>query len=116
MGEMYFGLAAATFEWKFGNHKGDFSYRQHSRGAGLSKYVGSLGVEEVPSNIGWLVVFGVCGKAVVDCCSLCLAGGLCLVGCFGGIWLLDKRSEFINLCRHQSKLLLKSLNRNDSMD
>ena len=29
---------------------------------------------------------------------------------------MNKKSEFINACRHQSKLLLKSLKSNDSMD
>ena len=32
------------------------------------------------------------------------------------ICLLNKKSEFINACRHQSKLLLKNLKINDSMD
>ena len=29
---------------------------------------------------------------------------------------MNKKSEFINACRHQSKFLLKNLKRNDSMD
>ena len=32
------------------------------------------------------------------------------------IYILNKKSEFVNACRHQSKLLLKNLKRNVSMD
>ena len=39
-----------------------------------------------------------------------------LIEYFDGIRLLNKRSEFINHCRHKIILLLKSLKRNDSMD
>ena len=56
------------------------------------------------------------GKTNIDRCPLCLEEELHFTEYFDNIWLLNKRSEFINHCRHQNKLLLKSLKRNDSMD
>ena len=52
----------------------------------------------------------------IDRSPLYLAEKLHLIGYFDDIWLLNKRSEFINHCRHQNKLLLKSLKRNSSMN
>ena len=56
------------------------------------------------------------GKTKIDCCPLCLAEKLHLIEYFDDIRLLNKRGEFVNHCRHQNKLRLKSLKRNDSMD
>ena len=47
---------------------------------------------------------------------MCLTEKYHLIEYFNDIRLLNKKSEFINACRHQSKLLLKNLKRNDSMD
>ena len=38
------------------------------------------------------------GKTKIDCCPLCLSKKLHLIEYFDGIRLLNKRSEFINLC------------------
>ena len=56
------------------------------------------------------------GKTEIDRSPFCLAEKLHLIEYFDDIRLLNKRSEFINQCRHQNKLLLKSLKRNNSMD
>ena len=39
-----------------------------------------------------------------------------LIEYFNGIRLLNKKNDFINAFRRQSELLLKNLDRNDSMD
>ena len=56
------------------------------------------------------------GKQKFDRCPFCLAEKLHSTEYFDNIQLLNKRSEFINHCRHQNKLLLKSFKRKDSMD
>ena len=73
-------------------------------------------MRKVPYIIKWSIVEKVHGKTNIDRCPLCLAEKLHLTEYFDDIRLLDKRSEFVNYCRHQNKLLLKSLKRNDSMD
>ena len=82
----------------------------------LSKYVWSLKDAKIPYSIKWYIVEKVYGKTKIDRCPLCLAEKLHLIQYFDDIRLLNKRSEFINHYRHQNKLLLKSLRRNDSMD
>ena len=47
---------------------------------------------------------------------MCLAKKLHLIKYFNETWLLNKRTAFINHCKHQNKLLLKNLKRKDSMD
>ena len=68
------------------------------------------------TSIKWSIMGRVYGKTKTDRCPSCLAEILHLIEYFDDIWLLNKRSEFINHCRHQNNLLLKSLKRNDSMD
>ena len=114
--KIYFGLAATTFEKRFGNHKKDFKHQQHSKNTELWKYIWSSKDVKIPCSIKWLIVEKVHGKTKIDRCPLCLAEKLHLIEYFDDIWLLNKRSEFINHCRDQNKLLLKSLQRNDSMD
>ena len=48
------------------------------------------------------------GKTKTDHCPLCLVKKLHLIEYSDDIRLLNKRSEFINHCRYQNKLLLKS--------
>ena len=114
--KIYFGLAARTFKGRFGNHKKDFNHKQHSKNTELSKYIWSLKDAKIPYSIKWSIVEKVYGKTKIDRCPLCLAEKLHLIEYFDDIRLLNKRSEFINQCRHQNKLLLKSLKRNNSMD
>ena len=45
------------------------------------------------------------GKTKTDRCSFCLAEKLHLTEYFDNIQLVNKRSEFINHCRHQNNLL-----------
>ena len=71
---------------------------------------------KTPYSIKWSIVEKVYGKTKIDRCPLCLTEKLHLIEYFDHIRLLNQRSEFINHCRHQNKLLLKSLKRNDSMD
>ena len=68
------------------------------------------------SIINWSIVAKVKGSKKINYCPLCLTEKYHLIEYFNDIRLLNKKSEFINACRHQSKLLLKSLKSNDSMD
>ena len=114
--KIYFRLAATIFKERFGNHKKDFNHKQHSRNTELSKYIWSLEDAKIPYSIKLSVVEKVYGETKIDNCPLCLAEKLHLIEYFDDIRLLNKTSEFINHCRHQNKLLLKSLKRNNSMD
>ena len=62
------------------------------------------------------IVVKVKGSTKFNYCPLCLTEKYPLKEYFKHIRLLNKKSEFINACRHQSKLILKTLKRNDRMD
>ena len=89
---------------------------QKAYGTELSKYIWSLKDAGTPYTINWSIVAKVKGSTKVNYCPLCLTEKYHLIEYFNDIRLLNKKSEFINACRHQSKLLLKNLKRNDSMD
>ena len=89
--------------------KQDFNHKQHRENTELSKYMWLLKNAKIPYIIKWSIVERVYRKTTIDSCPLCLAEKLNLIEYFDDIQLLNKRSEFINHCRHQYNLLLKSL-------
>ena len=64
--------------------------------------------------IKWSIIRKVYGKTKIDRFPLYLTEKLNLIKYFDDIRLINKKSEFINHCRHQNKF--KSLKRNDSID
>ena len=80
----------------------DFNHKQYINCIELSKYIWSLKDAGTPCTINWSIV------ALTEKCHL--------TEYFNDIRLLNKKSQLINACRHQSKLLIKTLKRNDSMD
>ena len=49
-------------------------------------------------------------------CKLCLTEKFYITASLDDENLLNKKSELVNKCRHQKKLLLCNVKRNDSMD
>ena len=96
--------------------KNYFNSKKHSKNTELSKQIWSLKDPKIPYSIKWLIVEKIQGKTKTDRFPLCLAEKLHLIEYFDDIRLLNKRGEFINHCSPENKLLLKSLQRNDSMD
>ena len=80
----------------------------------VSKYIWSLKDAGTPYTINWSIVAKVKGSVKVNYCPLCLTEKYHLIEYFNDIRLLNKKREFINACRHQSKLLHKNLKRNDT--
>ena len=113
---MYFGVAQTHFKGSFRNHNRDFNDEQYIKSTELSKYIWSLIDAGTPHTINLSIVAKVKGSTKVNYCPLRLTEKYRLIEYFNDIRLLNKKSEFINACRHQSKLLLKNLKRNDSMD
>ena len=84
------------------NHKKDFEHKQQSENIELSKNIWSVKDTKVTNNVKWWIV-----ESSIK---------LNLKEYFDDITLLNKRSEFINHCLHQNKLLLNSLKRNVSIN
>ena len=70
--------------------------------------------------VTWKVVANVFSDTKINFCKLRLTEKVFITNTLNGTQLLNKKSELINACRHQNKLLLKFLKRNnkrhDSMD
>ena len=82
----------------------------------LTKYIWSLKDAGKPYNINWSIVAKVKGSTKINYCPLCLTEKYHLNEYLHDTRLLSKKSKLINACMHQSKLLLKNLKRNDSID
>ena len=114
--KFYFGVAQTPFKERFRNQNRDFNHKQYVNCTELSKYIWLLKDAGTPYIINWSIVAKVKGSTKINYCPLCLTEKYHLIEYFNDIRLLNKKSEFVNACRHQSKLLLKSLKSNDSMD
>ena len=73
------------------------------------------GAQEVPT-IKWSIFRKIHGNIKSDFCNLCLTEKFFTLTNLRDNKLLNKKSEFVNKCCHQSKLLLSSVLCKDSMD
>ena len=80
----------------------------------MSRYVWSLGENNKIPSIKWKIVKIVYSKATSSFCKLCLTEKLFILNALGDDKCLNKKTEFINKCRHQNKLFLKNVK--DNMD
>ena len=100
----------------------DFKHPKYRNGAGLSKYVWELKDAHISPVTEWSIVRKVLSKMQLIFCKLCLSEKFYIIKSLNDPNLLNKKSELVNTCRHQSKLLLKSFKkkrysqRNDTMD
>ena len=108
--KFYFGVAKTPFKER------DFNHKQYIKSTELCKYIWLLKDAKTPYTINWSIVAKVKNSAKINYCLLCLTEKYHLIKYFNDNHLLKKKDDFINACRHQSKLLLKNLKRNDSMD
>ena len=114
--KFYFGVAQTPFKERFRNHSRVFNHKQYIKSTELSKYIWLLKGAGIPYTINWSIVAKLKGSTKINYYPLCLTEENDLTEYFNDIRLLNKKTEFINACRHQSKLLLKNLKRNDSID
>ena len=105
-----------------GNHMRDFKYPKYRNSTELSKYIWELKDANISPEIEWSIVTKVLSKTQLNFCKLCLSEKFYIIKSLNDPNLLNKKSELVNTCRHQSKLLLKSSEKNrysersDTMD
>ena len=114
--KFYYGLAETSFKKRYGNHKRSFIHEQHKNDTELSKYIWDLTSAHKVPTIKWCIVRKIHGNAKSDFCKLCLTEKYFILNNLGDNKLLNKKSEFVNKCHHQKKLLLSSVLCEDSMD
>ena len=107
---------------RFGNHKRDFKHPKYRNSTELSKYIWKLKDANLSVVTEWSIVRKVLPKTQSNFCKLFLFEKFYIIKSLNGPNLLNKKSELVNNCRHQSKLLPKSFKknrysaRNDTMD
>ena len=118
--KFYLGVSEAPFKERFRNHKKEFTHKKYRNSTKFSKYIWQLNDANIVPTVTWKVVAKVFSDTKINFCKLCLTEKVFIINALNDSQLLNKKSELINTCRHQNKLLLKCLKRNnkrhDSMD
>ena len=91
-----------------------FNSEQNKTKTELSKYVWSLKNKNKIPTIKWKILKVIYSKTTSEFYKLYLIEKLYILSDLGDERCLNKKSEFINRCGHQNKLLLQSVK--DSMD
>ena len=107
--KFYTWLSNTPFKKCYNNHKRDFRNRHYEKSTELSKYIWSLQGSGIAFTIHWKILGHVKGMTNRGYCSLCLTEKLWLLHYFDDMHLLNKKSEFISRCRHETKLLISSI-------
>ena len=76
----------------------------------------SLKNQTIISIVKWRIAKRVNSKVSPNYCKLSLTEKFLIIKSFDDCNLLSKRSELVSKCRHQNKLLLRNIKRNDSMN
>ena len=118
--KFYLGVFETPFKERFRNHKKEFTHKKYRNSTELSKYIWQLKDANIAPIVTWRVVAKVFSDTKINFCKLCSTEKLFIINALNDNQLLNKNSELINTCRHQNKLLLKCLKRNnkrhDNMD
>ena len=93
-----------------------FRLKKYSKETELSKYIWELKRENKTAIIKWRILRKIHAKPRFNFCKLYLMEKLYINNSIRDERLLNKKSEFVNKCCHQDKLLLKKLSLKDSMD
>ena len=102
----YLGSAETTFKIRFGNHKKTFKYLKYENDTELSKELWKIKKNGYIPKISWSIhkkclPYNFNTKR----CHLCLNEKL-EIATYPGNDLLNKRSELISKCRHETKYVL----------
>ena len=96
----YIGLADTQFKERYRNHTKDFNHKKYVNNTELAKYVWSLKDSNIIPIIKWEILSKVYGNTKQNMCKLCLTEKLWIINSIDDENLLNKKSEFMNKCRH----------------
>ena len=101
----YYGLTETSFKERYGNRKRSFRYDLYKHDTELLKYIWDLTSTHKVPTIKWVIVRKIHGNTKSDFCKFCLTEKYFILNDLGDKKLLNKKSEFVNKCCHQNKLL-----------
>ena len=114
--KFHYGLRETSVKKRYGNHKMFFIHEQQKNDTELSKYIWDLTSSHKAPTIKWCIFRNIHRNAKSDFCKLSLTEKYFILNNLREKKLLNKKSEFVNKCRPQKKLLLSSVLCEDSMD
>ena len=106
--KLYVGVTETHFKERFGNHTQNFKHPKYRNSIELSNYVWELKDAHISPVIEWSIATKVLSKTQINFCKLCLSEKFYVIKLLNDPNLLNKKSESVNTCRQQSKLLQKS--------
>ena len=114
--KFYIGISEPPWKIRWKNHCRDFTHVRYRTSTKISEYVWDLKDSGKTPSIKWSCLKKVSGRARSNYCRLCLEEKLHILEFDNQDNLLNKRSEFINCCRHQRKYLISNAHKFDSND
>ena len=114
--KFYYPLTEKSFNERYYNHKRSFRNEWYKNDTELFKYIWDLTSAYKVPTIKWSIVRKIHGNTKSGFCKLYLTEKYFILNDLWDKKLLNKKSEFFNKCRQQSKLLLNSVWSKDSMD
>ena len=112
----FYYVVTETFKKRCGNHKRSFIHEQQKNDTELPKYIWDLTSAHKVATMKWCIVTKINGNAKSDFCELCLTEKYFILNNLVDNKLLNKKSEFVDKCCHQKKVLLSSVLCEDSMN
>ena len=100
------------FKQSFGNHTRDFKHLKYKDSIEPSKYMQGLKYANISPVTEQSIITNVLSKTQLNVCELCLSEIFYIIKSLNDCNLLNKRSEWVNTCRHQSNMLLKNFKNN----
>ena len=110
--KFYLGVTETPFKERFGNHMQDIKHLKYRNSTELSKFIWKLEDANISQVTEWSIVTKALPKMQLDLCKLYLSEKFYILKSFNDPNLLNKKCELVNASCHQSKLLLKSFERN----
>ena len=110
--KIYYGLCKTALQERYRN---SFRHEKNRNETELSNYIWALKKKKVTFS-KWKILCTVHGKPTSNYCRLCLTEMFFIINSIADNQVLNKRSEFVNKCRHQNKYLIKIVKLKGSMD
>ena len=103
----YIRLTERTFKQRFSQHKATFKHRKYTKSTELSKYIWKLRENNQDFNIKWTIISrAIPYNNISKRYDLCLTEKLMIIAA-NPDRILNKRSELICKCRHETKFYLR---------
>ena len=106
---IYYGLCGTAFKKRYQNHTSSFRHEKNRNEIELSNYIWALKKDKIVPSIKWKILRIVRGKPTSNYCRLSLTEKFFIINSNGDNQVLNKRSEFLNKCRHQNQYLIKNV-------